>query len=112
MEALMTRVSLLSAVAFILVYLLVGTLPMGGASRALAAPRPVIFDTDICDDIDDTWALAVLLQSPELDCRLVTTAVGNTAAKARVVAKYLQEAGRSDIPIGVGGKQHDGSAAI
>src|SRR4030042_245736 len=41
-----------------------------------AIKRPVILDTDICDDIDDTWALAVLLQSPELDCRLVTPAVG------------------------------------
>lgn len=74
-----------------------------------AAPRPVIFDTDICDDIDDTWALALLLHCPELDCKLVTTAVGNTEAKAKVVARYLHEAGRSDIPIGIGVKQHDGS---
>lgn len=72
-----------------------------------AAPKPVILDTDICDDIDDTWALALLLQSPELDCKLVTTAVGNTEAKARVVAKFLDRAGRTDIPVGIGVKQHD-----
>ena len=76
---------------------------------AAAGPRPVIFDTDICDDIDDTWALALLLQSPELDCKLVTTAVGNTEAKAKVVAKFLQRAGRTEIPVGVGVKQHDRS---
>ena len=32
---------------------------------------PVIYDSDIGDDIDDTWALAVLLKSPELDLKLV-----------------------------------------
>ena len=29
-------------------------------------PLPVIFDTDIGDDIDDALALALILQSPEL----------------------------------------------
>ena len=63
---------------------------------------PVILDTDICDDIDDTWALAMLLQSPEFDVKLITTAVGDTPAKTKVVAKFLQTAGRTDIPIGTG----------
>src|SRR4030042_4639491 len=67
-----------------------------------AIKRPVILDTDICDDIDDTWALAVLLQSPELDCRLVTTAVGDTEAKAKVVAQSLARVGRAGIPLGNG----------
>ena len=62
----------------------------------------VILDTDICDDIDDTWALAMLLQSPELDIKLITTAVGDTTARTKVVAKILQIAGRTDIPIGTG----------
>jgi inosine-uridine nucleoside N-ribohydrolase len=70
---------------------------------------PVILDTDICDDIDDTWAIATLLQSPELDCTLITTAVGNTEAKAKVVAKFLHRVGRTDIPVGIGVKQRDGS---
>jgi inosine-uridine nucleoside N-ribohydrolase len=74
-----------------------------------AAAKPVILDTDICDDIDDTWALALLLQSPELDCKLVTTAVGNTEAKARVVAKFLDRTGRTEIPVGIGLKRHDGT---
>ena len=69
---------------------------------------PVIFDTDICDDIDDTWALAMLIQSPEFDVKLVTTAVGNTKSKVKTVAKFLQIAGRTDIPIGIGVQQHEG----
>jgi inosine-uridine nucleoside N-ribohydrolase len=63
---------------------------------------PVIFDTDICDDIDDTWALAMLLQSNEFDVKLITTAVHNTPSKAKVVAKFLETVGRTDIPIGIG----------
>ena len=38
---------------------------------ARAGNIPVIFDTDIGDDIDDTWALGLLLKSPELDLKLV-----------------------------------------
>ncbi len=70
---------------------------------------PVIFDTDICDDIDDTWALAMLLQSPEFDVKLITTEVGNTRSKAKTVAKFLQTVGRTDIPIGIGVQQHQRS---
>src|SRR4030042_306907 len=69
-------------------------------AQASAGARPVIFDTDICDDIDDTWALALLLQSPELDCKLITTAVRDTEAKARVGAKFLEGGGRTNIPLG------------
>jgi inosine-uridine nucleoside N-ribohydrolase len=79
----------------------------------ISSPRsrkiPVIFDTDICDDIDDTWALAMLLQSDEFDVKLITTAVGNTSSKAKTVAKFLQAAGRTDIPIGIGVQQHNRS---
>ncbi len=65
-------------------------------------PLPVILDTDLGDDIDDTWALAMLLRSPELDPRLIVTAFRNTRARAQIVAKLLHIAGRADIPIGVG----------
>lgn len=63
---------------------------------------PVIFDTDIGGDIDDTWTLAMLLQSPEFDIKLITTEVGDTSAKAKIVAKMLEVAGRTDVPIGIG----------
>ena len=80
----------------------------GGSSRSSGQKIPVIFDTDICDDIDDTWALAMLLQSPEFDVKLITTAVGNTSSKVKTVAKFLEIAGRTDIPIGIGVQQHKG----
>lgn len=64
--------------------------------------RPVILDTDIGDDIDDTWALAMLLKSPELDVKLVTADTGDTTYRARLIARLLDVAGRTDVPVGVG----------
>ena len=63
---------------------------------------PVILDTDIGTDIDDTWALALLLKCPELDVKLITTASGDTTERAKIVAKLLEIAKRIDIPIGIG----------
>ncbi len=59
-------------------------------------------DTDIGSDIDDTWALALLLKCPELDLRLITTSTGDTTYRARIVAKLLEIADRVDVPIGLG----------
>ncbi len=67
-----------------------------------SARIPVIIDTDIGLDVDDVWALAFALQCPELDIRLVTTATGDTAYRARIVARLLEIAEREDVPIGVG----------
>ena len=62
----------------------------------------IILDTDIGSDIDDTWALALLLNSPELDLKLLTTATFDTRYRAAVAAKLLQVAGRTDVPIALG----------
>lgn len=62
----------------------------------------VVLDTDIGGDIDDTWALAMLLRCPELDLRLVTTVTGDTTYRARVAAGILTSAGRDDVAIGIG----------
>lgn len=68
---------------------------------------PVILDTDISSDIDDTWALAMMLNSPELDIKLIVTTSGNTANKAQIVAKFLDIMGCTDIPVGIGIKALD-----
>jgi inosine-uridine nucleoside N-ribohydrolase len=79
-----------------------------GASASPKGRIPVIFDTDICDDIDDTWALSLMLQSPEFDIKLITTEVGNTPVKAKTVAKLLETVGRTDVPVGIGIQQNKG----
>ena len=63
---------------------------------------PVILDTDIGDDIDDTWALAMLLRSPQLDLKLVTTTYGKSEYRAKIIAKMLTVDNRTDVPVGVG----------
>jgi len=65
-------------------------------------PIPVILDTDIGGDIDDTWALAFMLRCPELDVRLVVSDTGNTVYRAKLIARLLEVAGRSDVPVGIG----------
>ena len=67
-------------------------------------PIPVILDTDIGTDIDDSWALVMLLNSPELRPELITTATLNTEQRTVITAKMLEAAKRTDIPIGTGFK--------
>jgi len=66
-----------------------------GFCAAADAPGkiPVILDTDIGTDIDDAFALALIIKSPELELLGVTTVSGDTAARARLAAKFLWEAG-------------------
>jgi inosine-uridine nucleoside N-ribohydrolase len=92
--------------ALLVVSFRAGDLPGSCAREAPGKTKspgiPVILDTDIGTDIDDTWALALLLSLPELDLKLVVTDHGDTGARARVVAKFLQVSGRADVPIGIG----------
>ena len=73
-----------------------------GASTIGGGSRPVIMDTDIGDDIDDTWALFMLLRMPQLDLKLAVGDFGNALYRARLLAKLLEVTGRSDVPVGIG----------
>jgi inosine-uridine nucleoside N-ribohydrolase len=68
----------------------------------LLPPVPVILDTDIGTDIDDTWALAQLLRSPELAPKLILTGAGGIDFRTAVTARYLEVSGRTDVPVGRG----------
>jgi inosine-uridine nucleoside N-ribohydrolase len=79
----------------------------GPAKAQNAAPtRPaaikVIIDTDIGDDIDDAFAVALALRSPELQILGVTTTFGDTETRARILDRLLGEVGRQDIPVAAG----------
>ncbi len=95
------------------ILLLVALISSSGSLRAIgqsaaapghssAAPQLVILDTDIGDDIDDAFALALALRSPELRILGVTTTFGDTELRARLVDRYLKAVGRSDIPVFAG----------
>ncbi len=68
----------------------------------LLIKQSVIIDTDIGDDIDDAFALALALNSPEIDLQAVTTVFGDTYRRARLAAHLLQAFGREDIPVAAG----------
>jgi inosine-uridine nucleoside N-ribohydrolase len=67
-----------------------------------AAPQRVIVDTDIGDDIDDAFALALLLASPEFEVLGITADWGDTHLRARLLQRLLREVGRADVPIAEG----------
>ena len=66
------------------------------------ASKPVVFATDIGGDVDDTWALAHILRSKELDLKIVLTETGEAEYRAKVAAKVLQVAEREDVTIALG----------
>lgn len=64
--------------------------------------RRIIFDTDIGTDIDDAYALALILASPELDLVGVTVCNNRTDQRAKLALKMLHVTGREDVPVAVG----------
>lgn len=65
-------------------------------------PQLAILDTDIGDDIDDAFALALVLQSPEIKLLGITTEYGDTELRARLLDRWLGAVGRTDLPVAVG----------
>jgi purine nucleosidase len=76
--------------------------PQSSAAAKAAPPQLVILDTDIGDDIDDAFALALLLHSPEVKLLGITTAFGDTELRARLVDRYLAAVHRTEIPVEAG----------
>jgi purine nucleosidase len=68
-------------------------------------PVDVVFDTDIGTNVDDALALALALASPEINLVAVTVTGGDTPTlhtRARIAARLLGLAGRSDVPVLLG----------
>jgi inosine-uridine nucleoside N-ribohydrolase len=91
-----------SAVAIFMAIMTLVLLATAHTTVQAADRIPVIYDTDIGDDIDDTWALCMLLKSPEFDVKMISTTAYKAHARARLIAKLLTVAGRTDIPIALG----------
>lgn len=75
-------------------------------------PELMIIDTDIGDDIDDAFAIALALKSPEVKILGITTAWGNTPLRARLVERFLQETGHGDIPVAVGQEKYPAKGTL
>src|SRR5581483_3661952 len=88
---------------------MLGAVALGAAVLATAWPlvasatsQPVIIDTDVGDDIDDAFALAVALQDPRLEVIGITTAWGDTRTRTLLVRRLLETLGRKDVIVAQG----------
>ena len=65
--------------------------------------QKVIFDCDLGDDIDDAFALAMLLTNQDkLEVLGITTCYGRTDDRAKLALKLLYDTGQDKIPVAIG----------
>lgn len=72
------------------------------AEQARNSQPPLIISTDIGDDVDDAFALALALRSPSLNVTGLIASWGDAPLRARLLERLLQAAGRPGIPVAVG----------
>ncbi len=72
-----------------------------------AQKHKIIFDCDFGDDIDDAFALAMILSSDEFDVLGICMDWGNTEDRGILACQMLYQSGREDIPVFIGRKTSD-----
>ena len=81
--------------------------PAPAAGQLAPAVQLAVLDTDIGDDIDDAFALALALRSPELRLLGISTEYGDTELRARLLDRFLATVGGNvgiSINAGIEGK--------
>lgn len=81
------------------------TAPIAVAQRPVAKQK-VIIDTDIGDDIDDAFAVALAFRSPELQVLQIDAGYGDTPLRARLLQRFLRDAGLPQVPVAQGVTTH------
>ena len=69
--------------------------------------QKIIFDCDLGGDIDDAFAVALILTSPEFEVLGFVMDQGDTPKRAEVACKLLYETGMEHIPVVVGRKTNE-----
>lgn len=70
--------------------------------HAEGGKQKIILDCDLGGDIDDAFALALILSSPEFEVMGITLDHGLTEKRAQLACRLLYETGKEAIPIAVG----------
>lgn len=94
------KLKFLQTIGRILICLLV----MTAQNNILAKGQKVILDTDLGSDIDDAFALALLLSSPEFEILGITISHGQTQKRSKLACRFLYETRMDHIPVAVGRK--------
>jgi inosine-uridine nucleoside N-ribohydrolase len=63
---------------------------------------PVLVDTDLGNYLDDAFAVALLVASPEVELRGVTTCGGDAETRAWMACRFLTSVERRDVPVAWG----------
>src|SRR6266498_4321919 len=84
-----------------LVSLLV-SIVLAAAACFAQAPEKIIIDTDIGDDVDDAFAIALALRSPQLQILGIATTFGDTERRAKLLDRLLGETGYPNIAVAAG----------
>jgi purine nucleosidase len=93
----------LSALVLALLAILVLPPAPGAAAETPPAGKvPILLDTDIGTDVDDAFALALALASPELALRGATTVGSDAETRAWMVCRMLTAVGRREVPVAWG----------
>ena len=98
----MTRGEFLGAVSAVA---LTGKRGFAGSQAGVADTKetvPILFDTDIGNDIDDAIALSYLLKQPRCQLLGITTVSGDTAKRAALAEALCRAAKKDNIPIHAG----------
>lgn len=68
----------------------------------MADRNKIIIDTDIGDDIDDAFAIALAVNSPEIEVVGITTVFRNTKKRANICSALLSSLNTYNIPVYAG----------
>jgi len=112
MQIVSLRASLPSAFPLLLLALFIMRPVHAQQSAIPNTPQLVIIDTDIGDDIDDAFAIALALQSPEVKVVGITTAWGNTPLRTRLVLRFLRDTGHAEIPVATGPEKYPAKGTL
>src|SRR5438045_3024652 len=96
---------MLTIARLLLVALLLAPLTLSSAQDGPPQPPAkhlILLDTDLGPDVDDALALALVLASPELELRGVTTVGGQADDRAVLACRFLAQMGRRDVPVAIG----------
>ena len=83
-------------------WLMVALLFLATPLRGASGPIPIILETDIGGDVDDTYALVLAARSPQVNLLAVITAYGNVALRSAVSRKLLLLMGQDQVPVARG----------
>jgi purine nucleosidase len=89
-------------IVFSLLCVSIGFASAGHVAGQQIAKIPILLDFDIGDDIDDAFALATVLASPELDLRGVTTVGEDSYKRAQMACRFLTALGSGKIAVAAG----------